>query len=1561
LKNKIISLFVSIVFCVGMFDFAHVYAATGVTYYVSTAGNDITGTGSLSKPFKTISCAAKKMVAGDTCVIRGGTYKETVNVSESGTSQSPVTFKCYPGETVLVDGTNVLSGWSLYRDNIYVTESMNISLGIENDLIFMGNSLVNFAKWPSDDSTSNWVNHTCSVLEEGSNATTLVDSALNFPDDYWNGASVQIASGSAWYLFNLTVNDSTNGSLTTATNSLSGESYDPKNGNKYFIYNSLNALDSENEWYYNNTSGKLYVWLPNGENPSNCQVSARQRLNGFVLDDKEYVNISGIDFVGCGVSMNNTDSSTLNDISVKYTSNALNITGDNNIVKNSTFQYSTKKLINVVGNNNYIFNNLMEYAASMVNTQLFLLEGESNVVRYNTMRYATRDVLGFSQAHSCIIEHNDISHAGTMTIDNGCMYAGFSEGVNTEIRYNYLHDNDAKAIGDGFYIDNGSSNYIFHHNLVWNVDSAVRTNCPSNNNLIYNNTLIGSVLTAASQTTDFSGNRFVNNIVTGNYKLDFVYYQTWTNQSGGYTLSYNNILSDTAPMLNSDYTLSSASSAIDRGVLIDNINSNFVGNAPDIGAFEYGETAWTAGCDLSNMPDESYGGLSDVKYSNKVKFGAFEYNLNQTPWIKTGAQSSDLVYGWSTTVANTARRGGVYGLRLGLDENNTGEYDGIYQIVDSLKANTNYNFIAWKRVTNSSDTITMGIEGVTANTYENPYATTSWVKYTIPFTTTNDVSNVRIYFNKEITSTGVGYVDDVSIVERDAGPIGVPENIIDSAKTNTGIDNVFVVDGKSFILLNSNGIGNNKYFVVSKDFYGAQSIDSVISQRFKPGDENNIGYYLNNSLSLPNSIKTHINNQQEWFAEAGNYKGDAPEDYTIKCGINLLSYREYIDYADKIGTVDSASSTYSGWWLRNGEGVDFERGYMLYVSTKNTGRIYKGLYSAQMLVRPAFYLNENFFKNVALASMGSNVIKTIKENYNLADVYNVYSDKYTYEQFLNMLNPGCNTFMLDEENQETGKATSFILSGTETDQSGNLWVNVISTKIFGDGWRAAALVDDPDIADTKYKLITYSGNSLDQFKTTQFPACITNSMVKKDWTILTDSKYMNSYICFPSADEFINNTDALNLIKNNLTSQYVLTRTDNTYGGAYGITYAGAKYMNCPWGSSQYYFIFESCLNANFFKTVKLDVSTMGSNVKALLKANFYRAELAVIYTDTELTSIGFGDSDFSNGATFTLAASQQETGKASSFIFSGTDTGSANVISTKIYGDGWRSAGFIDDPDIADAKYKLITYSGNSLDQFKTTQFPACITNSMIKKDWEIAAGTKYMQSYVCFPSKAEILNNQEVINVIVNKAIADSHYILTRTDNTYGGFWAITNKGGGYMAGTYGASQYYFLFECALNNNFFKTVKLDIKGMGIDVRDYIRANFTAEDLQSIYNETELYTLFGNELSKEVIVDATVAYKANGTVIATKTGADEISASVVVENDTSNDITGINVIMAVYNGDGKLSAYKMVSCDDLNSGVSSDIIPLNLTNIDNITSNFRVSFMVWKDNIEPLCNRIDK
>ena len=91
------------------------------TYYVSTTGSD-ENPGTLEQPFLTIGRAAELMNAGDTCIIREGTYRETVIPKNSGSKGSPITFKAYPGENVIVSGADVLEGeWSLHKDNIYQT------------------------------------------------------------------------------------------------------------------------------------------------------------------------------------------------------------------------------------------------------------------------------------------------------------------------------------------------------------------------------------------------------------------------------------------------------------------------------------------------------------------------------------------------------------------------------------------------------------------------------------------------------------------------------------------------------------------------------------------------------------------------------------------------------------------------------------------------------------------------------------------------------------------------------------------------------------------------------------------------------------------------------------------------------------------------------------------------------------------------------------------------------------------------------------------------------------------------------------------------------------------------------------------------------------------------------------------------------------------------------------------------------------------------------------------------------------------------------------------------
>ncbi|VGO15128.1 Keratan-sulfate endo-1,4-beta-galactosidase [Pontiella desulfatans] len=85
----------------------------GAVYYVSPTGDD-NNFGTITEPWRTIQNAADWMVAGDTCMIRGGTYRETVIPASSGTAGNPITYAAYNGETVIIHGCEpVLGPWTL--------------------------------------------------------------------------------------------------------------------------------------------------------------------------------------------------------------------------------------------------------------------------------------------------------------------------------------------------------------------------------------------------------------------------------------------------------------------------------------------------------------------------------------------------------------------------------------------------------------------------------------------------------------------------------------------------------------------------------------------------------------------------------------------------------------------------------------------------------------------------------------------------------------------------------------------------------------------------------------------------------------------------------------------------------------------------------------------------------------------------------------------------------------------------------------------------------------------------------------------------------------------------------------------------------------------------------------------------------------------------------------------------------------------------------------------------------------------------------------------------------
>lgn len=103
---------------VGLLNLLPVFRLSAATYYIATTGNDA-NPGTASQPWRTISYAATKVVAGDIVLIHPGIYNGGIVVSTSGRAAAPIVFRAN-GAGVIVEG----SGGT--RDAFFITAADHV-------------------------------------------------------------------------------------------------------------------------------------------------------------------------------------------------------------------------------------------------------------------------------------------------------------------------------------------------------------------------------------------------------------------------------------------------------------------------------------------------------------------------------------------------------------------------------------------------------------------------------------------------------------------------------------------------------------------------------------------------------------------------------------------------------------------------------------------------------------------------------------------------------------------------------------------------------------------------------------------------------------------------------------------------------------------------------------------------------------------------------------------------------------------------------------------------------------------------------------------------------------------------------------------------------------------------------------------------------------------------------------------------------------------------------------------------------------------------------------------
>lgn len=746
MKNRNVSVLLVVIMLINLLvlyaDVKTVKAAA--VYYVSVTGNDITGKGTLSNPWRTIQKAADIMTAGDTCIIRGGTYRETVTLNTSGTSANPISFQAYTGETVTVSGADPVTDWVKDSGSIYYA-AMEDSLGTKNQ-IFVNKQMQLEARWPNSE-VLDPMNATFATVDSGS-ATTIKDGNLTQAPGYWVGKYVWCVSGTGYKSFKSTITGSNPGAITFDPIGIAASA-----GNSYYIIGDLRELDCAGEWHYDSGAGRLYLWAPGSVNPNTVTVEAKKRMYAFDLSSRSYINITGINIFASSIKMSGSNFCKVSEMTAEYISHDSDVTkqystgifmsGTNNELRNSTLTYSSGNLVSIQGTGNKVINNLIHEADySGADIPAIYLLGADHLISHNTVYNAGRHLI-FMPAQNSRIQYNDLYHAGKLTKDCGILYEFAWDGQGTVIHHNYIHDNLAKNYsGTGVYLDNGSKGYIVHHNVIWGNYTGIRLNTPSNFNLIYNNTTFSNGTIGywgnAFQ-SDMYGDRIFNNIFTTAFSLP------------GTPIEGNNIISGIDPLFvnpaENNFRLQAGSPAVNAGVELSGITSGYVGSAPDIGAYEYGGTDWIPGHNFTSPPDPLFEEIS-VPYMNKVRQSDFEKGVI-SPWVPTHS---------GTAASVSVSRSCSKSVRLG-----TGE-DGIRQVITGLSPDTGYTCTAWVKA-DPGEQIKIGVSGFGGGEVSATSDHEEWTMVSVPFTTGTEGTSATVYAFKASGSAYV-YVDDFGVVEQ---------------------------------------------------------------------------------------------------------------------------------------------------------------------------------------------------------------------------------------------------------------------------------------------------------------------------------------------------------------------------------------------------------------------------------------------------------------------------------------------------------------------------------------------------------------------------------------------------------------------------------------------------------------------------------------------------------------------------------------------------------------------------------------------------------------------------
>jgi parallel beta-helix repeat protein len=625
-------------------------SASAATYYVdATHGDDVRSAAqaqSLATPWRTIQKAASMMAAGDTALIRAGTYRETV------TPQSGQTFQAYQNEKPLITGCDPVSGWTVHSGSIY---KATVTTKVYD--VFVGTNYMHKARWPNFNGdyldASFWA---AGDARKVSGIYRVLFDTLTPPNAV--GGWYAGVHGVLGFCANEGRITAVSGQQLTLTDTRDEEyfwtSTNHSGAGIGFITDHLNCLDAEKEWHWQ--SNTLYFRAPGGGVPTNVQ--ARTRLYGFVLTNRSKVTLQGLYFLGTSVQISGGSSNTMDGCHFRQVApwgNAkaaarhptswgstedgtagLYLAGTNHSIRNCSLVGSWGPGIRLDGGNDLtVTNNYVEecnwfgrFIAAPVSGFGTRLTIERNTLKRSGGPGITLyqknpgDGSNVNHVHYPFIRHNDIRDVTYLSLDGGSFIyiqnadvPSADRWLEGEIAFNVGRGIRSRSLNEyfwGIYIDNGTDFVTLHHNVIHSLNPnrggaglfLHGAQHRLENVFSYHNTIWGDFENAIAVHTWGTGSN-TNVVLRNNHASGTGFRAT---ALGGVTSDHNreNVpAGEFVDVASSSFRLNANPSASkNAGMVISGINdagsaSPYAGSAPDLGVYEYGGVDWTAGATVT--------------------------------------------------------------------------------------------------------------------------------------------------------------------------------------------------------------------------------------------------------------------------------------------------------------------------------------------------------------------------------------------------------------------------------------------------------------------------------------------------------------------------------------------------------------------------------------------------------------------------------------------------------------------------------------------------------------------------------------------------------------------------------------------------------------------------------------------------------------------------------------------------------------------------------------------------------------------------------------------------